>query len=106
MVIRYCAEPGRLQFFKLWLVLFPILNAVDIAQSWFFFEHETNPLYVLFPSFVFGVKILWSCLAPLLLYVLYSKKPKLVYNAALALVLLYVGIVLVNLFNIVRIVGS
>lgn len=100
------AESGRFHFFKLWLILFPILNAIDIAQTWFFFEHETNPLYVLFPDLIFGVKIFWSCFAPLFLYVSYSKKPKIVYGAALALILLYLGIVLVNLFNIVRIVGS
>lgn len=106
MAVECAAESGRLRFFKLWLILFPILNAIDIAQTWFFFEHETNPLYVLFPDLVFGVKIFWSCFAPLFLYVSYSKKPKIVYSAALALILLYLGIVLVNLFNIVRIVGS
>ena len=106
MVEEYAAESGRLHYFKLWLILFPILNAVDIMQTWFFFEHETNPLYVLFPSLIFGVKIFWSCFAPLILYVSYSKKPKVVYGAAVALILLYLGIVLFNLFNIVRIVNS
>lgn len=106
MVGEYASESGKLRYFKLWLILFPILNAVDIIQTWFFFEHETNPLYVLFPSLVFGAKIFWSCFAPLFLYVSYSKKPKIAYGAALALILLYLGIVLVNLFNIVRIVGS
>jgi hypothetical protein len=103
---EYAAESGRFHFFKLWLILFPVLNAIDIVQTWFFFEHETNPLYVLFPDLIFGVKIFWSCFAPLFLYVSYSRKPKIVYSAALALILLYLGIVLFNLFNIVRIVGS
>jgi hypothetical protein len=106
MVWKCSAESGRLNYFKLWLVLFPILNAVDIVQTWFFFDHETNPLYVLFPSFVFGAKILWSCFTPLVLYFSYSKKPKVVYGAALALILLYLGIVLVNSFNIMRILSS
>jgi hypothetical protein len=88
------------------LILFPILNVIDIAQTWFFFEHEANPLYLLFPDLIFGVKIFWSCFAPLFLYVSYSKKPKIVYSAALGLILLYVGIVLVNMFNIFRIVNS
>jgi hypothetical protein len=106
MAQGYATESVRFHFFKLWLILFPILNAIDIAQTWFFFQHETNPLYVLFPDVIFGAKIFWSCFAPLFLYVSYSKKPKIVYGAALALILLYLGIVLVNLFNIVRIVGS
>jgi hypothetical protein len=106
MAGEYGAESGRLHFFKLWLVLFPILNAFDIVQTWFFFDHETNPLYVLFPSFVFWVKILWSCFTPLILYLSYPKKPKVVYGAAVALVLLYLGVVLVNLFNIMRILNS
>ena len=105
MVGEYATESGRFRFFKIWLILFPILNAVDIAQTWFFFEHESNPLYVLFPSLVFGLKIFWSCFAPLFLYVWYSKKPKVVYGITLTLILLYLGIVLVNLFNILRIVS-
>jgi hypothetical protein len=106
MGAEYGAQSGRLQYFKLWLVLFPVLNAVDIAQTWLFFNHETNPLYVLFPSFIFGVKILWSILTPLILYFSYSKKPKVIYGAALALILIYLGIVLFNSFNIMRILGS
>jgi len=106
MTEQYGAQPGRLQFFKLWLVLFPVLNAIDIAQTWFFFAHETNPLYVLFPSFIFGVKILWACLGPLVLYFSYSKKPKVVYGATLALILFYLGVVLFNSLNIMRILGS
>ncbi|MGB8780055.1 MAG: DUF5658 family protein [Candidatus Bathyarchaeia archaeon] len=100
------AQFERLHFFKLWLVLFPILNAVDIVQTWLFFEHETNPLYVLFPTFAFWVKILWSFFIPFVLYFSYPKKPKVVYGAALALVLLYLGVVLVNSFNIMRILSS
>jgi hypothetical protein len=99
-------EFERFRFFKLWLILFPILNLIDIAQTWFFFEHEANPLYLLSPDLIFGVKIFWSCFVPLFLYVSYGKKPKIVYGAALGLILLYIGIVLVNMFNIVRIVSS
>jgi hypothetical protein len=106
MVEEYTTEFGRFRFFKLWLILFPILNVIDIAQTWFFFEHEANPLYLLFPDLIFGVKIFWSCFAPLFLCVSYSKKPKIVYSATLGLILLYVGIVLVNTFNILRIVNS
>jgi hypothetical protein len=106
MAGEYGAESLRLYFFKLWLVLFPILNAFDIVQTWLFFDHETNPLYVLFPSLVFWVKILWSCFTPIVLYLSYPKKPKVVYGAALALVLLYLGVVLVNSFNIMRILSS
>lgn len=106
MVGEFGAESVRLDLFKLWLVLFPILNALDMVQTWLFFDHETNPLYVLFPSFIFWVKILWSCFTPLALYLSYPKKPKVVYGTALALVLLYLGVVLVNLFNIMRIIGS
>jgi hypothetical protein len=106
MAAEYGVQSGKLQYFKLWLVLFPILNAVDIAQTWFFFDHETNPLYVLFPSFIFGVKILWACLTPLVLYLSYSKKPKVIYGATLALILFYLGVVLVNSFNIMRILSS
>lgn len=106
MTGEYGALLGRLQYFKLWLVLFPVLNAVDIAQTWFFFAHETNPLYVLFPTFIFGVKILWACLAPLVLYFSYSKKPKFIYDATFALILFYLGLVLFNSFNIMRILGS
>jgi hypothetical protein len=105
MTGKYFPETKSLNYFKLWLVLFPILNAVDIAQTWFFFEHETNPLYVLFPSFIFGAKILWSCFTPLVLYFSYPKKPKIVYGVALSLILLYLGIVLVNSFNIMRILS-
>ena len=106
MAAEYAYESARLRYFKIWLVLFPILNAVDMAQTWLFFDHEANPLYVLFPSLLFGVKILWSCLTPLVLYFSYHKKPKVVYAVALALILLYLGIVLVNSFNIIRIVNS
>jgi len=105
MVEEYTTEFGRFRFFKLWLILFPVLNAIDIVQTWLFFEHEANPLYLLFPDLVFGFKIFWSCFAPLFLYVSYSKKPKIVYEVALGLILLYVGIVLVNMFNIVRIIS-
>jgi len=106
MAAEYAYESSRLRYFKIWLVLFPILNAVDMVQTWLFFNHEANPLYVLFPSLVFGVKILWSCLTPLVLYFSYHKKPKVVYGTALALILLYLGIVLVNSFNIMRILGA
>jgi hypothetical protein len=105
MAGEYAAESGRLRYFKLWLVLFPVLNAVDIVQTWFFFEHETNPLYVLFPQLVFAIKIFWSFLAPVVLYAFYFKRPKIVYRATLALILIYLGIVIINLFNIVRIIN-
>ena len=106
MVEEYAAASGKLRYFKLWLVMFPILNSVDIAQTWFFFEHETNPLYVLFPGLVFGIKIFWSGFAPLILFVLYYRKPRVIYGTAFALVLIYLAIVLINLFNIMRILGS
>jgi hypothetical protein len=106
MAEKYGPESEKLNYFKLWLVLFPILNAVDMVQTWFFFEHETNPLYVLFPNFVFGAKILWSCFTPLALYFSYHKKPRVIYGAALALILLYLGTVLFNLFNIILILRS
>ena len=106
MVEKTDAQFERLHFFKLWLVLFPILNMVDIVQTWLFFQHETNPFYVLFPTLAFWVKILWSLFIPFILYFSYPKKPKVIYGAALALVLLYIGVVLVNSFNIMRILGS
>lgn len=106
MVEEYAAGPREFRYFRLWLVLFPVLNAVDIAQTWFFFEYETNPFYVLFPGLVFGIKIFWSGFAPLVLFVSYSKKPRVIYSAAFALILIYLAIVLFNLFNIMRIVNS
>jgi hypothetical protein len=99
MVWKFDADARKIDF-RLWLVLFPILNAVDIIQTWLFFQHETNPLFVSFPSVIFVTKILWAFLVPLVLYVFYGKKPRMIYTAALALVLLYLAIVLVNLFNI------
>jgi hypothetical protein len=106
MLVEYATESGRPYYFKLLLVLFPLLNAVDMMQTWFFFEHETNPLYAVFPDLVFGFKIFWSCFAPLVLHVSYSKRPNVVYSAALALILMYLGVVLFNLFNILRIINS
>jgi hypothetical protein len=106
MVEEYAARSKKLCYFKLWLILFPVLNAVDIAQTWFFLEHESNPLYVLFPGLVFAIKIFWSCFTPLVLFVSYSKKPRVIYSAAFALVLIYLAVVLINLLNIMRIVNS
>jgi hypothetical protein len=102
----YAVGLEKLRFFKLWLVLFPILNGVDIVQTWFFFEHESNPLYVLFPGLVFGIKICWSCVVPAILFVSYSKKPRIIYGAAFALAVIYLAVVLFNLLNIVQLLSS
>jgi hypothetical protein len=106
MVGEHLKETQWPHYFKLWLVFFPILNVIDVVQTWFFFEHETNWLYLLFPNLIFAIKISWLFFAPLALFVSYPKNPRIVYVTTIALILLYLGIVLVNLFNIVRIAYS
>lgn len=102
---RSTAISQRLDYFRLWLVLFSVLNGIDMVQTWFFFEHEANPLYVQFPSIIFPIKIFWTFFAPAILYISYGKKPRIIYYASLALVLIYVGVVFANAFSIMRLNG-
>jgi hypothetical protein len=106
MVWRPETEAKNFSLFKLWLLLFTILNVIDIIQTWLFLDYEANPLFAFFPGIGFAVKMLWTLLVPSVLYFFYRKNPRFVYSAALALVLLYLAIILVNLFNIMRIIKS
>jgi hypothetical protein len=99
---RPVSASKRLDYFRLWLGLFSILNAVDMAQTWLFFEYETNPLLVQFPNVIFPVKIFWTFLAPAALYICFRKRPQVVYYASFALVLIYLAVVSANSVNIMR----
>jgi hypothetical protein len=97
-------EAKHFSLFRLWLILFATLNVIDIVQTSLFFSYEANPLFALFPSVGFVLKILWTFLVPFVLYLFYPKNPQFVYFATFALVLLYLGIIITNLFSIARII--